>query len=751
MPYCRSMRIRWKFFFALLVFSLTPLLVVAFFDQYGTARLGEDMARAIRTDMANIVFRDLEQAARNSSLVLRRSKSALDFALIVLARETERALSGRRPELNSENALSMQWGLDEKAGESAPAPDNTIKYTADDFDDPAKAPPDLGPDPGYFKRLGKGPPKELRISREHPVRFTAPGLKKADVAWTLRRLGALIPVFKTLFGEFGDMVHWSCVSLENGLHLAYPGHGGYPDGYDPRKRPWYAETKRKFLEKGRGNAGNMWSDPLVDAASGRVVFTLSRALTGPDGGFAGVVGLDILLTQVLQENVLQSQWSDDMRAFMTVALPNPETGGDGLMVLARKSYESKVSAWDDPIAYEWLTSSDKKAFRRFLDMIKTNASGHMEMPYKGEDSFWAYASFLDLGQFVIIAPKSSAMALADQADAEVREAMNFLLAVGAGVALLAVLAVTLAAFFSAERFTRPMRTLIDAWERLGKGDFSVRVNLKANDERDVLVDSFNAAVPKLADQLRLSQSMELAREVQQALLPQDQPRVPGLDVAGTSIYCDETGGDYYDYYHLDREDGPVLAVVVGDITGHGLGAAMLMATARGLLRSVSNLPGGLGERVTRANRLLYEDTADTGRFMTLFWMEINLETGLVRWVRAGHDPAALLDPATGEIEELMGRGVPLGVIEDYVYEARERVIDAPGSVLLIGTDGIWEAGNATGEMFGKERMYDILRQNAHGSAAAVVRAVRDAVMAFRQNARREDDITLVVVKRPAGR
>jgi len=288
--------------------------------------------------------------------------------------------------------------------------------------------------------------------------------------------------------------------------------------------------------------------------------------------------------------------------------------------------------------------------------------------------------------------------------------------------------------------------MIEAWKRLGGGDFSVRLSERLGDERQALVDAFNETVPVLADHVRLQRSMELAQEVQQNLLPAAPPEIPGLDVAGASLSCDETGGDYFDYRAVTRGGEVCLDTAVGDVTGHGVPSALLMATARALLLATedSETPG---QRVSRANRLLCRDVADSGRFMTLLAMEIRPLEGVARYVRAGHDPALLYDPRRDAFEEWPGTGLPLGIESDYAYVEQAMSFDQPGQVLLLGTDGIWETRNPAGEMYGKARLREALRRSAASPAAGIVDAVLAELAAFRGDRRQEDDVTLVVVKK----
>jgi len=297
------------------------------------------------------------------------------------------------------------------------------------------------------------------------------------------------------------------------------------------------------------------------------------------------------------------------------------------------------------------------------------------------------------------------------------------------------------------RTASAIREVSKAAERVAQGSYSSLPSPKGRDEVAHLVESFNAMMAKLEERDRLKQAMMLAMEIQQALLPRQALVVEGMDVAGTSIYCDETGGDYYDYLQVFEPGPGRMAVAVGDVTGHGISAALLMTTARAFLRSRAIHPGDLGQVVSDVNRLLAVDTSQAGNFMTLFFMLVDGRKGEIRWVRAGHEPAILYDPAEDSFTELMAGGIALGVDETASFEEQRRDGWEAGQVILIGTDGIWESENAQGEMFGKERLRDIVRRTHLRPAQELVAAITDAVDRFREDLPRQDDITLVVIKK----
>lgn len=245
---------------------------------------------------------------------------------------------------------------------------------------------------------------------------------------------------------------------------------------------------------------------------------------------------------------------------------------------------------------------------------------------------------------------------------------------------------------------------------------------------------------------RVRHSLSLAMEVQQNLLPKANPAVKELDIAGKSVYCDETGGDYYDFLNADHHAEGKIQVVVGDVSDHGIPSALLMATARAIIREYSSRLSSVAKIASDVNRQLFKDVEDSGRFMTMFYAEIDRRDRRMRWLNAGHEPALVYDPATDRFDDLSGEGnLPLGIFKESEYMEGQRDI-VPGQIIVIATDGIREARNRHGKMFGKDSLQNIIRRNASTNSAKILQAVFTALDLFMQGVKSEDDMTLVVIK-----
>jgi sigma-B regulation protein RsbU (phosphoserine phosphatase) len=296
------------------------------------------------------------------------------------------------------------------------------------------------------------------------------------------------------------------------------------------------------------------------------------------------------------------------------------------------------------------------------------------------------------------------------------------------------------------RTVSSIKDVSSAAENIAQGNYSTLLPVKTEDEVGQLRENFNTMVSQLQERMRLKQDLNLAMEVQQSLLPMKPPESEGFDIVGHSIYCEETGGDYYDFIEFPEKG--LMGVAVGDVAGHGIAPALLMTTVRAFLRSrVLAQPENLADAITEVNRLLCIDTAETGNFMTLFFMLIDSDNGKVRWVRAGHEPAIIYDPSTDSFAELLGKGIALGVDGTWSFQEQIREVWSDSQIVLIGTDGIWESENPKGERFGKKRLKEIIRQHRNKSSEEIVQAITDGLANHRGTAPQQDDVTLVVIKK----
>jgi sigma-B regulation protein RsbU (phosphoserine phosphatase) len=315
--------------------------------------------------------------------------------------------------------------------------------------------------------------------------------------------------------------------------------------------------------------------------------------------------------------------------------------------------------------------------------------------------------------------------------------VNALLFIGVGIYLTVLVS---------RNLSIPFQGIIRTLREIRNGNFDKPVQVMSNDEIGYTGDAINEMIKGLIEREKIQQALDLAREIQQNLLPRGTLQIDGVDIAGKSVYCDETGGDYYDFMPIGRGGDKKIGIAIGDVSGHGISSALLMSSVRASLRQRAFLPGSTADIISDVNHQLVIDTEDSGQFMTMFFMTLDIESKHIDWVRAGHDPAILYNLDSDSFDELGGPGIALGVDGNWNFNAHEKEGFPGGRIIFLGTDGVWEVRNRNGEMLGKEPIRDTIRKNSSSSAERILEAIFTTLDDFIGRARIEDDITSVVVK-----
>ncbi|UCG51645.1 MAG: PP2C family protein-serine/threonine phosphatase [Candidatus Latescibacterota bacterium] len=301
----------------------------------------------------------------------------------------------------------------------------------------------------------------------------------------------------------------------------------------------------------------------------------------------------------------------------------------------------------------------------------------------------------------------------------------------------------------AVRVSRPLAELVDAMERVGSGDLDYRAVPGGQQEFRLLVESFNTmtdSIQRLNEETRhtarLKRELEMAREIQLKLLPNEIPQPDGYSIYGTNVPSLEMSGDYFDVLRWgDKED---LALVIGDVSGKGVPAAMVMANAQACLHSQSlNPDANISDSFKTLNRVVLENTDDS-TFVTFFFALLSPSRGTLSYVNGGHNPPILLRK-NGELLELGASGPIVGVLPHASYEPGQLDLSS-GDLLFMYTDGVTEATSPDDEEFGTERLRELLHHSRRQPAEQITRSVVDAVEQYTGSDTQADDITILVVK-----
>lgn len=498
-------------------------------------------------------------------------------------------------------------------------------------------------------------------------------------------------------------------------------------GYDPRKRPFYQSAER-------AGGSVVWLDPYIFYGQNVPGITTAAALVR-DGRVVGVFTVDFTLASLANHlGTLRASPNSEVTLFTS----NGELIANGQRSDAPPTTSPSAALPKLREAKPLLT-----AFAKAMDAETSSAAGNSKLAFSfahDSERYLARATPFSAAEgqnwvIGITAPERDFLAGAWRTQSHV--ALVCLLALALAIALCVVLS---------RMVSRPVLALRERMRRIGAGDFESQVDLGSSSEFQELSRSLDSMVNELQEGLRLRHSIGVAMEVQRKLLPQSPPSVAGLDIAGYSKYCDETGGDYYDFLATDAIGPNRLMIVVGDVMGHGVGSALVMAGARAVLRDRVADDGALATLLDRLNSLVGADTRGS-QFMTMAIGVVDAVERTYRFASAGHDPAIIYRVENGgRFDEVDEAGLPLGVTDDGMY-AEFTVKDfQPGDLVLIGTDGIWEARSADGEEFGKDRIREVMASNANRPAADLAAELVARLHAFRGDAPVRDDITFVLIK-----
>ena len=243
---------------------------------------------------------------------------------------------------------------------------------------------------------------------------------------------------------------------------------------------------------------------------------------------------------------------------------------------------------------------------------------------------------------------------------------------------------------------------------------------------------------------RMEADLALARTIQQNLLPQRLPDVAGYDVAALNIPADQTGGDYYDWQPLG--DGRTV-ISLADVTGHGVGPALVTAACRAYVRATIGDERPPDVVLERVNRLLHDDLPE-GRFVTFALLELDPERHRGVFLSAGHGPSFFVVGESGDVRSVEAQGPPLAVLEDQVTESAVTFEFSPGDLVVLFSDGLFEWTDGNGRQFGLERLRNVVRENRGAQAATIVSRMHEAVRTFVGSQPQADDITTIASDSP---
>jgi adenylate cyclase len=464
------MKLRQKLLILLLCIAVTPLVFTAFYGHAKLRDMGESLSSQIGEAMQERMTHQLQLMIQYNARMLQQKGDLVKAWLKLLADAAEKSLA-------------------DKAPVSQPA------YLAEDYDAGRVPGTQIRASQRHFSTSDAADEKPMSVSTHAQVIKLAPGVHPEQAGDSVLRLSSLTDTYRSGYERHPNLFFWVYTSLENGVHSAYPGHGGYPPDYDGRTRPWY----RNAVEAG----DTVWSDSLVDATTNQALATASRPIYYPDGRLAGVVGIDVPTQALMNEIRTQAEISRDVSVFLVRA--STQHGNPSLEILA--SLEGEPRDWRKTPDTRVMAVEDSD-FYRMVNEIVDDRSGVTRLPYRGTDSVWAYGIFEQTQDALIVVFPFSDVAQRVQAVRTFVEnqALSIVSIIGVFVVILLGLIVAVA-WGSSLTITEPLRDLARAARDLAKGDFDVRVPVKSRDEVGQLGEVFNDIAPQLLDRMKARESL----------------------------------------------------------------------------------------------------------------------------------------------------------------------------------------------------------------------------------------------------
>ncbi|MCK5114287.1 MAG: HAMP domain-containing protein, partial [Phycisphaerae bacterium] len=510
------MKIRAKRTTLLLCFALLPIMLLIALQVNSMRKMRNQIVSETHKLLVSNAEHHLQTVVNDFGRIVRRDRLAAEQSLVIMAQQIEERLAAK-------------------------APKNARPYFADDYANPETSPSDMTTAPEYRKLVG-GVERDISISYSNVVFFLTTGTQRRKVIGDIDKLASMGTVCWDIKKIQAAGMTWLYCGFEKGFFMSYPGHGGYPENYDPRKRKWYEEA--------RAENGITWS-LFPDVSTRKVAITISKPVKYPDGKLAGVAGIDMGLTHILDIVNLPEAW----KASAVILQVDPKGKDsektpitDNLLIVAQESYDAGNEDWQKPIKWEYLTSPDMQQLEAMKADILAGRPGIRRMRLKDQDTIWAYGKYKkNQPLVVVIVPYDHVVAQAASTEEFMLGEFKGLAVLVLGLLILVFVAALIAAIISARAVTKPISQLATAAGELSNGNFEAKTDIHTGDELQDLGAVFNSMGPKLLAEQEMRRSLEIAREIQQRLLPQSNPSVKDFDIAGATIYCDETGGDYYDY------------------------------------------------------------------------------------------------------------------------------------------------------------------------------------------------------------
>ena len=559
--------------------------------------------------------------------------------------------------------------------------------------------------------------------------FENKSIDKSSVYDELTLLSNLEPIWASMLKKEGDLISTIYIGTETGLMISYDKYASMAE-YDEDGEVYFNHKERTWYKKAKESGKVVFTDLTQDYFGRGLTFTCAVPFY-TNGEFHGVVGMDILVSNLLNAiidiDIIKGYDSD--YAFLV--------NGNGDIV-------ASPYIGLDTNEFENINDENNIYYGISNEILSGKNGMHLI-----EDFYCGYA-MIEKANWILCLhiPSEYILQPIKRIDNYIRGTIRMFIIVFVVVFVLVIITVN---SFSKE-ITAPIEKLRNEVEIISSGNFDRKINIDSNDEISDLAKSFNIMTESIrnyiddvtnltAEKERIGTELNVATNIQSSMLPSIFPAFPNdkrFDIYATMNPAKEVGGDFYDFFMIDNKH---IAIVVADVSGKGVPAALFMVIGKTLIKDHTSLQNNLAQVFYEVNNILCESNSE-GLFITAFEAIINLENGHVDYVNAGHEIPFIYRKGEGYLPHKMSPGFVLAGIENMEFYAGEFDLK-PGDILFQYTDGVTEATNTNNELYGMDRLKDILNNNIDLHVNELLHAVKSDIDKFVGEAPQFDDITML--------
>lgn len=538
-----------------------------------------------------------------------------------------------------------------------------------------------------------------------------------------------------------DMMSNIMVGTKSGVFYRYSNYNTYSEEYDLHTRTWFNEAI--------DNPGEIiWSDAYMDSV-GRNVVTVSCAYFDENGECAGVVASDIEI-QTLIDTILTKDRIGDGYAFLL------DKNGKFIAhpFIGSKEEVTALSPKDpgiNDVKKQMLAGETGSA------TFHTDEGEMLIFFAPVEATGWTYGTVIPYSQITKPAQESSHIIeeVSAKTQQDMNNAINSMLIIFIVILVIVIVILLLASIQIAKYISEPVSIMVDEMAEIGRGNFDSNIKIRGDDELTSLGNSINEMAAELkqyvlkitevtAERQRIGAELDLATKIQASSLPSIFPAFPDrneFELFASMHPAKEVGGDFYDFFLVDDDH---LGLVIADVSGKGVGAALFMMISKTLINNQAMFTESPAQVLKIVNERLCKNN-EAEMFVTVWLGVLQISTGVMKAANAGHEYPAI-KRANGEFELFKDRhGLVLGGMEGISFKEYEIQFEKD-DILFVYTDGVPEATNANNELFGTERMIKSLNRDANADVNTLLSNVTEDIQEFVQNAPQFDDITMLTMK-----